>query len=1004
MSIFKKLLCFSISFIFVFSVLPVFGTSAEVNLNELEMDHSYEFEVSAGESLYFIFSPKEAVTLDFYSEGSLDVFVRLFNKKSDLEQSEKYKKEHRIAMDDDSGEGTNFRMKYAYEAGVDYFYEVGIYDGFGTVTLIFGEKPQEHIHTYTANVESPPTCVKDGVMRYECECSDFYEEPIPATGTHDFSCEIVGEKYLASAATCNSGAVYYKSCSMCGLAGGKNTFIYGEPDLTKHIYASRTVGPECEKSGYTEYICQVCGNSYSDIIPATGHSWNEGEVIREADCETDGEKVFTCLSCGVTRKDTITAVGHNFGEWVVEADSTCTKPGSRKRVCRNNPAHTQTQEIPINAEAHTWDGGKVTVEATCSAEGEIIYKCIECGWVRKETAEKLQHSFTDRTADEKYLVSQANCSSGAVYFYSCVHCRVAGTESFVYGDPDPNRHSFVSYVTAPTCQKGGYTTYICTCGKSYIGDEVPASDHEFSQWEVFSEPTCTVQGIERSKCENCDEVRFKTLPAKGHSYEEVVIEATCVGGGKTLNTCKNCGDSYVISETDKIQHQYITESAVKATCKAEGIHILKCRFCGDTVTETVPPTGHDYEETTVAPSCTRGGYVLHTCRNCEAEYKTDETSATGHSYRIETEIKPSCENPGVRILKCINCGHVKTDTVEKTGHSYEETVVAPNCTQGGYVLHTCKNCGKTYKTDESKAVGHTYEEEILEEAGCTEAGIKKIYCMRCGFEYNTVISAVGHSLGQWGEIIKPNCESPGAEAAICSVCGESAVRIIEALGHSFVSQRIEPTCTENGYTKYTCSRCEKTYTADETEALGHIIETLSPIEPTCTADGKSEGKICRLCGEVIVEQQIIKATGHKYIVRVVKRATCTESGERLYRCDCGDEFTDTEEPKGHSPVTDSGVKPTCINSGLTEGSHCIICGEVLVKRETIPPTGHIDKNGDYVCDVCLAVLNFIQDYEENKCNCGCHKGGFEGLIFKIINLFNRLLGKNRYCACGKRHW
>ena len=56
--------------------------------------------------------------------------------------------------------------------------------------------------------------------------------------------------------------------------------------------------------------------------------------------------------------------------------------------------------------------------------------------------------------------------------------------------------------------------------------------------------------------------------------------------------------------------------------------------------------------------------------------------------------------------------------------------------------------------------------------------------------------------------------------------GEGTIDITEpvtisATGHTYKSVVTDPTCTEAGYTTYTCSVCGDTYTTDETEALGH---------------------------------------------------------------------------------------------------------------------------------------------------------------------------------------
>ena len=73
---------------------------------------------------------------------------------------------------------------------------------------------------------------------------------------------------------------------------------------------------------------------------------------------------------------------------------------------------------------------------------------------------------------------------------------------------------------------------------------------------------------------------------------------------------------------------------------------------------------------------------------------------------------------------------------------------------------------------------------------------------------------------------------------------------------------------------------------------------------------------------------------------VTKAATCTEKGAEERVCECGARETRDTEMVSHSPVTDAAVAPTCTETGLTEGSHCGTCGQVLVAQETVPETGH----------------------------------------------------------------
>ena len=75
-------------------------------------------------------------------------------------------------------------------------------------------------------------------------------------------------------------------------------------------------------------------------------------------------------------------------------------------------------------------------------------------------------------------------------------------------------------------------------------------------------------------------------------------------------------------------------------------------------------------------------------------------------------------------------------------------------------------------------------------------------------------------------------------------------------------------------------------------------------------------------------------------------ATCLDTGLKTYTCKkCGEIQTETLAVLGHKEVKDKAVAPTCVETGLTKGSHCAICGEVFVAQEVIPAKGHVWDEG-----------------------------------------------------------
>ena len=71
---------------------------------------------------------------------------------------------------------------------------------------------------------------------------------------------------------------------------------------------------------------------------------------------------------------------------------------------------------------------------------------------------------------------------------------------------------------------------------------------------------------------------------------------------------------------------------------------------------------------------------------------------------------------------------------------------------------------------------------------------------------------------------------------------------------------------------------------------------------------------------------------------ILKNPTCTEKGQKGKICKkCGKITEKTDiDAAGHAPVTDPAVAPTETSDGLTEGSHCGVCGAVLQAQEVIP--------------------------------------------------------------------
>ena len=123
-------------------------------------------------------------------------------------------------------------------------------------------------------------------------------------------------------------------------------------------------------------------------------------------------------------------------------------------------------------------------------------------------------------------------------------------------------------------------------------------------------------------------------------------------------------------------------------------------------------------------------------------------------------------------------------------------------------------------------------------------------------------------------------------------------------------------------------------------------EWIATIAPTCTTVGE-ERRECVDCDAF--ETRTTSALGHDYVA-VVTEPSCTQRGYTTYQCSrCEERYVgDYVDMADHTEVIDAAIAATCTTTGLTEGKHCAVCGEILVAQKTVEALGHSFTN--YVSD------------------------------------------------------
>lgn len=181
------------------------------------------------------------------------------------------------------------------------------------------------------------------------------------------------------------------------------------------------------------------------------------------------------------------------------------------------------------------------------------------------------------------------------------------------------------------------------------------------------------------------------------------------------------------------------------------------------------------------------------------------------------------------------------------------------------------------------------------------------------------------------KVVSPTCTEGGYTVYTCSVCGDSYTGdVTRALGHSYLPSVSSGSCTSAGIMTYTCTRCGNSYEEEITAPLGHsyMSETVSP---TCISGGYTV-YTCTRCGHSYKGNETV-ALGHSYVA-VTSPSSCTEEGYTTYKCTrCGVSYTDSPtQATGHSYVA-SIIEATCTERGYTIYT-CTKCGDSYRDNET----------------------------------------------------------------------
>ena len=498
---------------------------------------------------------------------------------------------------------------------------------------------------------------------------------------------------VTKAATCTATGTKTYTCSRCKKTRTETIAATGHKEVK-----DAAVAATCETTGKTEGShCSVCNTviKAQTTVAALGHSWDGGKVAKAATCTAAGTKTYTCTRCKKTRTETIAATGHKVVKDTAVAatcETTGKTEGSHCSVCGT----VLKAQTTVAALGHSWDGGKITKAATCTAAGTKTYTCTRCKKTRTETIAATGHKAV------KDAAVAATCETTGKTEGS--HCSVCGTVLKAQTTVAALGHSWDNgkVTKAVTCTAAGTKTYTCTRCKKTRTETIAATGHKAVK-DAAVAATCETTGkTEGSHCSVCNTVikAQATVAALGHSWDggKITKAATCTAAGTKTYTCTRCKKT----RTETIAatgHKAVKDAAVAATCettgKTEGSH---CSVCGTVLKAqtTTAALGHSWDggKVTKAATCTAAGTKTYTCTRCK-KTRTETIAATGHKVVKDAAVAATCETTGkTEGSHCSVCGTVlkAQTTTAALGHDYGEwkTIKAATYTEPGQAERVCR--------------------------------------------------------------------------------------------------------------------------------------------------------------------------------------------------------------------------------------------------------------------------------------------------------------------------
>lgn len=649
----------------------------------------------------------------------------------------------------------------------------------------------------------------------------------------------------------------------------------------------KTVAPTCTEQGYTLYKCEYnlfgigcTATKKDDYVPALGHDMSDWIVV-EATCTTAGEKYQACKRSGCNHKvveegyaEAHPALGHDFegAEWVVEAP-TCTTPGKRYQVCKR-------------------DG--------CNAEN------VDETYAKEHPA--LGHAWGKYVDDDKPGCQQqtetAHCTREG--------CTATDTEDRANFGPggNPLPHKYTTYKGLDEIL-GVPTKYKSTC------DYGCGTTKEFGALDKDVVVDKTTQGA-------MDTVKVDDMTADERANQ--IIDDALKAAQEAVKQAKTKKEA--IAALDQIS----------ATVKSE---LSSMKISVGKLNKDVSIDPKDLENI-LKPLDT----TIDSLKGSLDDSFLSQETITSLVNKLATDV-PASTAPETGIKKLIY-NTVYDAIYNLTAKDDEKKTTDSMPDVKNMVLQLVSDVAKS---DEG---WNTMTNALVDDAvelALDEVMKDKTYAM-------LLKTKLGASTVEEvrAEVKKQLVNDPTFMNSVRAQVQKAADEASKGVSQGWSDQKVLDRLQANllPISGLVANKIDELGSSAGNIADNKVDDTVHKFLPGKLGDWVSDkvgnkvnnivqNKVNDLGGQVtdLIDSFIKQFTcgKHEYgDFEILKNPTCTEKGQKGKICKkCGKITEKTDiDAAGHTPVTDPAVAPTETTDGLTEGSHCSVCGAVLTAQEVIP--------------------------------------------------------------------